>query len=131
MNLDKKAERRKADSPSPSQIKRAAIVNLVFHGAIALVLVWFLAYHCPVVIERLKNGGHFPPEFRAFMYFYNFVSPCFILPIGLALIWLDARVFSLLHRQHRGLASLFWFWGVPLALAFFMAFSVWALNSAW
>src|SRR5262245_9017265 len=119
---------------SPPQIKRAAIVNLVVHGVVGPMLVWFLAYHCSVVIHRLAfGGGHYPLQFRAFMSVYNFVRPCFtfIIPIALALLWLDARVFALLYRQHGRPVAFLWFCAIPLLSASFIAFSVWALKSAW
>jgi hypothetical protein len=116
-----------------ANIKRETVVTLLVHGAVAAVLFWFLAGYCPGAIDRLKNGGHFPTQFRVFVSMYYFVSPCFpfIIPIVAGLLWLDTRVFAFLYRRHGKVASQFWVWGIALVAALSVVFSIWALASAW
>ena len=119
--------------PPQLDIKRDTVVTLIVHGAVASVLFWFFAGYCPGAIDSLKNGSHFPTQFRVFVSVYHFLSPCFpfIIPIVAGLLWLDTRVFAFLYRQHGRMLSHFWLWGVTVAGALSIAFSIWALSSAW
>ena len=118
--------------PKPP-IKREIVVALITHGAVATVLFWYFTGYCPPAINSLKNGGHFPTPFAVFMTIYNFVKPSFpfVIPIVAGMLWLDARILSFLHRQYGAVLSKIWMWSITVIGAFTIAWSIWALNTAW
>jgi hypothetical protein len=97
--------------------KSDAAVTLAIHGSLVALLVWLFVF-CSPVVDHVANGHHFPWQFKAFLAIHDLVAPyfSFVLPVALALFWLDAKVLLLLNRQRGRGASLLWSRALTLAL---------------
>ena len=113
-------------------VRLHASLTLIVHGALCTVLLWLFVYYARHVSEQFVSFGQaLPASFLLFFSVRGLVEPCFplLVPMALALLWLDGRVFLSLCRRRSERAVLLWSAGITLTLILVLAMSLWALDS--
>ena len=115
-------------TPIEAEIKRDALLMVIIHGAI--LGLWYLMWIWIVpIVGELFNGllGQFPTDLQFVLNTCEFLRSHSLVVVfsAAALLFLDRRYYSHLHRRYGVCKATRWSFGVSLILLAFTAANLW------